>query len=375
VTGSLPARSAYSTGHGRRQYQLQGLSKKRILPPTDRPGGNPIATPPEQFLCVTAPCGPYTPNNVTQLLTQPSSLSIPRAQPGDVTSRYLPNLHGIPTLGEIMATDGPPTGSSVRFLQYAAPIVAAGISERENREIDAAIEEQSLRAERIEQLGEFKETIHPDRLLDIAGNIAEGIYATVPPPPRIAAPEEVLAPVVQTQPVGRPEWVGSVGEAPWTPEPDTLPPEPGDQSMDLSSILGAFSTAADIYGTIQTARAPPPQAFVAPGPAPATPYDNSWQDWVDGPLNFLEPSTSIPSAGGTVPQAYSGGCISQRDRRIAAASGVSPEAVDRVLHYARQGRRRRRRMLTKSDVGDISTMKAILGNGEAFKLWLAKATR
>ena len=39
-------------------------------------------------------------------------------------------------------------------------------------------------------------------------------------------------------------------------------------------------------------------------------------------------------------------------------------------------RRRRRRLLTKSDIADISTMAALLGkNSESFKVWLAKATR
>jgi len=77
-----------------------------------------------------------------------------------------------------------------------------------------------------------------------------------------------------------------------------------------------------------------------------------------------------PSAGGGIPV----GCISQRDIDIAAAAGTTPELVDLVLKLARRNKRRRR-MLTKSDIGDISTMRQILGGGEAFKLWLAKATR
>ena len=100
---------------------------------------------------------------------------------------------------------------------------------------------------------------------------------------------------------------------------------------------------------------------------------------------------AVPPPGGGVPPAVSGnlptqgvtsigggtvGCISQRDVRIASAVGVTPATVDAVLAEARKGRRRRRRMLTKSDVGDISTMAALLGkNTDAFKTWLAKATR
>jgi len=68
------------------------------------------------------------------------------------------------------------------------------------------------------------------------------------------------------------------------------------------------------------------------------------------------------------------GCISQRDIDIAAATGTTPELVDVILKLGRRNRRRKR-MLTKSDIGDISTMRQILGGGEAFKVWLAKATR
>lgn len=67
------------------------------------------------------------------------------------------------------------------------------------------------------------------------------------------------------------------------------------------------------------------------------------------------------------------GCISQRDIDIAAAAGTTPELVDLVLKLGRRNRRRPR-MLTKSDIADISTMKAVLGGGKAFELWLAKAT-
>lgn len=92
---------------------------------------------------------------------------------------------------------------------------------------------------------------------------------------------------------------------------------------------------------------------------------------------YINPSTQV-SATNVVPIGTAGrptvGCISQRDIQIAAAAGTSPEMVDLILKLGRRNRRRRR-MLTKSDIGDISTMRQILGNGEAFKLWLAKATR
>jgi len=251
-----------------------------------------------------------------------------------------------------------------------------GISEAEHREIDAAAAEQQSRAERVEQLGAYVDTIHPDRLLDIAASISRGDRIGPPLPPQSVAEapyQEEPAPNIFTTPVGLPEWVGSVDEAPRTPEPDLSPPEPEDEPMAvLTDIMGALAQAGTIYQSFQQQP--------APFPAAQAPYQGSWRDWIDGPMDVLAPSgtpptptTSLP--GGTMALPYAGGCISRRDQEIAAASGLSPEAVDRVLYYARKGRRRRKRMLTKSDIGDISTMRQILGGGKAFDVWLAKATR
>ena len=91
---------------------------------------------------------------------------------------------------------------------------------------------------------------------------------------------------------------------------------------------------------------------------------------------YVNPTTQV-SATNVTPITSRGipvGCISQRDIDIAAAAGTSPEMVDLILKLGRRNRRRKR-MLTKSDIGDISVMRQMLGNGEAFKLWLAKATR
>ncbi len=345
------------------------------------------AHPLDPFVCVTAPCGPYTPSRVTTLLTQPSSLSIPRMQPGNAAARYMPTLHGIPSLATLMSYDGPPIPQGGWIAPAVSAAARAGISAAENEEIDAAIQEQELRAERIEQLGEFKSTIHPDRLLDIAGNIAEGRYATVPLPARAVGPPQlvVVEPeptpppprtqeptgIVRTPSVGPPVFLGGLVPAAREAEPDLYEAESEEEPMaDLSDILGTVSQLADIYTTVRG----PAQAPAAILPSE---YPGSVRDWVDGPTDWLAPSpvTSLPTTTGGTMAGYSGGCISNRDRQIAAASGVSAESVDRVLYYARQGRRRRRRMLTKSDIGDISTMKSILGNGEAFKMWLAKATR
>jgi len=123
---------------------------------------------------------------------------------------------------------------------------------------------------------------------------------------------------------------------------------------------GGFSSLPDMVGGLyntyaqyQAAQATP-LTLVPPSPGTAAnPYPNV------GSL----PTTGRPTVG----------CISQRDIQIAQVAGTSPEMVDLVLKLGRRNRRRPR-MLTKSDIADISTMKAILGGGKAFELWLAKAT-
>ncbi len=60
---------------------------------------------------------------------------------------------------------------------------------------------------------------------------------------------------------------------------------------------------------------------------------------------------------------------------IAAALGIGVDVVTDVLRMGTP-KRRRKRLLTKSDVADISTMAALLGkNSEAFKTWLAVSRR
>lgn len=262
------------------------------------------------------------------------------------------------------------------------PARVGGISEEEHREIDAQRDELERRASQVELLGEYTSTIHPDRLLAIADNIASGkkagppqaTPAVLPRPPPTSQPPVDLRQDHSIEEDRTIFWT-DLGPASGPAQSYTNPGGPGGQSVDLTSILEGLGTAVGIYQTVDQIRNPQP-AFINPSnPTPDEDYEGSLTDWLDGPFDPYKPSnqvTSLPSTGGTV--AYQG-AISNRDRAIAAASGASPEMVDRVLHFARQGRRRRRRMLTKSDIGDISTMRQILGGGEAFKVWLAKATR
>lgn len=331
---------------------------------------------PDPYLCVTAPCGPYTPSPAVQsLLTRPSA-PLPRSNYGRIAS---PNYRD-PFAYVNDPVAGPLSAFDIWQIQNQFRNV---ISPAEHREIDAAAAEQASRAERIEHLGEYVDTIHPDRLLEIADNIAagrrQGPPASLPMPglpvreePYTEARTEEGATNVYPLPQGVPNFTRRSLDTPARIEPDLLPPEPEDEPMaDLSGLFGniASGVAGNFFDT-------------SPG------WDYGFDDLAGDVIDYFndpvgpqpgqqprQPTTSLPSTGGTRMGPYNGGCISERDRRISQLSGVSAESVDRVLHYARQGRKRRKRMLTKSDIGDISTMKSILGGGEAFKMWLARATR
>lgn len=52
---------------------------------------------------------------------------------------------------------------------------------------------------------------------------------------------------------------------------------------------------------------------------------------------------------------------------------IAPDGT--MVRAKKKCRRRRRRLATKSDLGDLAALKAILGNGEAFKAWIATHSR
>ena len=55
--------------------------------------------------------------------------------------------------------------------------------------------------------------------------------------------------------------------------------------------------------------------------------------------------------------------------------GIEPDIPFVDVVKKKKCRRRRRRLATKSDLGDLAALKAILGNGEAFKAWIATHSR
>lgn len=260
-----------------------------------------------------------------------------------------------------------PRSSDARYSVPIAEVARAvgGISEAEHREIDAAAAEQADRAERVEQLSEYVGTIHPDTLLAAANRIAEGVFQGPPPPPPTIGPPVVFeAPPVAARPP-------SVAAAPRSVESDLRSVESGEEPMaNLTDLWGALGNIGTAY--VQARYTPQPQQAIFQ--QTAADYPGSVQDWLDGPLNVLAPDEP---AQAVIPPAISGGlrtvgCISQRDIEIAARAGVTPETVDVVLAASRYGRRRRRSLVTKSDIRGIAAMKQVLGGGEAFKLWLAK---
>lgn len=132
----------------------------------------------------------------------------------------------------------------------------------------------------------------------------------------------------------------------------------GGGFTSLPDIIGGLAGQYLTRGTQLT-----PTPFNTMGPT--VPYEYG------GPAPV---SNVVPIRGSTMQCPPTLGCISKRDVEIAQCVGASPELVDMVLKLGRRNRRRKR-MATKSDIGDIAAMKAVLGNGEAFKVWLAKATR
>ena len=103
--------------------------------------------------------------------------------------------------------------------------------------------------------------------------------------------------------------------------------------MDLGSIIGGVSDVVDIYNRVKYGPTGGTTIQPYPGPISTTPaflpdfgYD------VEADIPFLD--------------------IVKKKKR-----------------------RRRRRLATVSDIKDLAALKAVLGNGEAFKTWIATHSR
>ena len=147
--------------------------------------------------------------------------------------------------------------------------------------------------------------------------------------------------------IGPPVFLGSLGETPGEIQPDPYEARLEEQPMaDLSDIFGAIGDR--IVGSLDFDPATP---GIFGGTSTAT--------------------SSLPDIIGRFSDSDVGGDLTPRSTPVQV--NIDPR-TGRVSKCA--PRRRRRRLLTKSDIADISTMAALLGkNSESFKVWLAKATR
>ncbi len=189
-----------------------------------------------------------------------------------------------------------------------------------------------------------------------------------------------------TVPGIRPTIAVRAGPATGTDQSDIGTSQPGEPPMNLSQILGGVQSGVEslarTWSTIQQARAAPPAVNPAPSYAQrAGLVQTPGGGYVTAPSLPVQQAgfgAILPLAGRALGLGGGGtGMVSAvgKTAAIAAATGLGIDMVAGILSAGRP-KRRRRRMLTKSDVADISTMAALLGkNSESFKTWLAGSLR
>ncbi len=285
-----------------------------------------------------------------------------------------------------------PYVGTIRNIGPSGPITIAksslgSISDEEHAEIDAA----AIEAAR----GGLLEIAQDARYARDAGTQV-AIFGESAPPPQAAWMRAQSAGFANT-----PENVSGV-----------YVPEDGESTLpNLNAFLGGLTRTANTLGDVATAyyrvraaRSPPPIVMPAlPPPAatiPAPPALNPAGARV--PLANAKPPEVAPThsaasvfdlSGFRNPFASGNRIIQQaglpalpggtrvaglgKVAAIAAALGIGVEVVDAVLGLDEKSKkRRRRRMLTKSDVADIAVMANMLGKGsESFRTWLATNLR
>ncbi len=164
--------------------------------------------------------------------------------------------------------------------------------------------------------------------------------------------------------------------------------------MNLSGLLSGVSDIANTIGGLASTYysvkniGRPPQAAAPPAVNPAQPVRGSFPSFQTNlpqyqAAGFNQPyagfgamTTGLPIALGAKALAgtFNTGLLGKA-LAIAGTLGLSIDVVQAVLGEANH-KHRRKRLLTKSDVADISTMASLLGkNSEAFKTWLAVSRR
>lgn len=285
-----------------------------------------------------------------------------------------------------------------RFSDSAGP--GPSISRAENQEIDEAIRSGVAIPAGVLRGRELFDkqadaVINPIRLPHV---ILEN-----KPPPLIPARAPVIQPTVAVaspapQPVGvaGPSWT-IPGASSYPAQRDPLNPIGSCNCMNLSNILTGISNIgntigglASTYYSVKNAGRPPQAAPPAVNPAQPVrqlqPIYGPTQPRMQNIYPAFQQAAAYQPAGAFTNQFAAGSIVSSgvsalarlpsmgllgKALAIAGTLGLSVDVVQAVLGEANH-KHRRKRLLTKSDVADISTMASLLGkNSEAFKTWLA----
>lgn len=255
----------------------------------------------------------------------------------------LPAGQTAPTPTDLQAPDEPMTAADQEVFDEAVTEILPPLEQGPGLSVGEAIA-MGLPADIIATLRENERLREEARRLQEEGQFGVVPSETPPTPEPTAQPLPEEGSRVSIGPTGIPDFLPGIDPTTGQAEPDLSNPEfEGEPMADLSNILGTLGRA--IGGSLDS--------------DPATP------GIFGGGLGTSLPDI-IGAFAGTV-----GTPPTPRDTQVAAATGSTPQQVATVRKLCRS-RRRRRRMLTKSDIADITTMAAILGkSSEAFKTWLA----
>ncbi len=278
-----------------------------------------------------------------------------------------------------------------RFSDSAGP--GPSITPQENAEIDAAIiSGKAIPAAILKGRELFEKqadaVINPIRLPHVV------LDAVRPPLIPVRAPVIQPTVVVAGQTPQRNPVVGKSWEIPgassYPPQRSPTNPIGTCNCMNLSNILTGISQIGNTVGALASTyysvknAGRPPVAAAPPAVNPAQPVRQSFPTFQSN-LPTYQAAAYTPQ-GGFTNQFAAGSIVTQganalarlpsmgllgKALAIAGTLGLSVDVVQAVLGEANH-KHRRKRLLTKSDVADISTMASLLGkNSEAFKTWLA----
>jgi len=274
------------------------------------------------------------------------------------------------------------------------------ITAEENAEIDAAIASgKAIPAIPFKGKAAFDQAadayINPIPILrDVWQGLPPSKPSLIPVPKSRTIPTVVDAapPPPRNLPAG-PSWqIPGASSYPSQPDPNATQKVCFD--MNLSGLLSGVSSIANTIGGLASTYysvknlGKPPMAAAPPAITPRAPVQASFPSYQTN-LPQFQTAQYQPAGGfqamttGGLPIAIGGTALARsfnagllgKALAIAGTLGLSIDVVQAVLGEANH-KHRRKRLLTKSDVADISTMASLLGkNSESFKTWLAVSRR